>query len=141
MATRRTSEHDDPAAVAAFLAALDHPLKPVVEAVRRATLAADPAITEGIKWNSPSFYCHGWFATVNVRPKEGVLVVLHLGAKGRDDGTLRATLADPAGLLTWKSDDRALVAFADEADFRAKKRAFAAIVSQWAKYQTGRAGG
>jgi hypothetical protein len=52
---------NDSKAVDEFLSKLKHPLKPVVEAIRSATLSADPRITEGIKWNAPSFYCNGWF--------------------------------------------------------------------------------
>ena len=47
---------------------MSDPLKPLVEAIRATILGADSQITEGVKWNSPSFYRHGWFATVNVRP-------------------------------------------------------------------------
>src|SRR5829696_232700 len=85
-------EHDDAASVDAFMDSLQHSLKPVVEAVRKTILAADRTITEGIKWNSPSFYRHGWFATVNVRAKHGVLVVLHHGAKAKGNADLAASL-------------------------------------------------
>ena len=128
-------EYDDSASVDALMGSLKHPLKPVVEAVRKAILAADRSITEGIKWNSPSFYCHGWFATVNVRPKHGVLVVLHHGAKARSDADLGATLEDPSNLLQWLGKDRATVAFVDDADFKKKQSAFTKIIRQWAKYQ------
>jgi hypothetical protein len=128
-------EYDDPDSVEAFMDALKHPLKPVVEAVRKTVLAADKSITEGIKWNSPSFYRHGWFATVNVRPNHGVLVVLHHGAKARSDADLGATLQDPSNLLQWLGKDRATVAFTDDADFQKKQSAFTKIIRQWAKYQ------
>ena len=58
-------EHDDSPGVTAHVAEDDASTEANLEAVRRAILAADPAITEGIKWNSPSFYCHGWFATIS----------------------------------------------------------------------------
>ena len=128
-------EYDDAASVDALMDSLSHPLKSVVEAVRKAILAADRSITEGIKWNSPSFYCHGWFATVNVRPRHGVLVVLHHGAKARSDADLGATLEDPSNLLQWMGKDRATVAFSDDADFKKKQSAFTKIIRQWAKYQ------
>lgn len=85
--TRRTgarvNEYDDPASVAAYLAALDHPLKPVLEAVRGAILAADPGVTEGVKWSSASFYRHGWFATIGARPKHGVQSSSTTGRRSR----------------------------------------------------------
>ena len=147
MATRRkpaasprqtsvTPEHDDSAAVTEYLNSLKHPLKPVVEAIRRTILAADPAITEGIKWNSPSFYRDGWFATVNLRPKPGVLVVLHHGAKSPAGAGLRDTIDDPAHLLTWPSKDRALAAFASAEEFSARRESFQNVIRQWVQHQT-----
>jgi hypothetical protein len=128
-------EHDDTAAVTAYLSALEHPLKAVVEEIRSAILAADPAITEGIKWSSASFYCHGWFATANVRAKGAVQVVLHHGAKVRDGAALGQSMEDPARLLTWLSADRAVVAFTSGDDFQGKRAAFLEVIRQWAAYQ------
>jgi hypothetical protein len=79
--TPAAAEHDDPAGVAAYLAGLDHPLKPVVEAIRATILGADPAVTEGVKWTSASFYRRGWFATINARARGGVQVVFHHGPR------------------------------------------------------------
>ncbi|MFO0810116.1 MAG: DUF1801 domain-containing protein [Gemmataceae bacterium] len=134
--TSRRSDHDDTAAVTAYLTSLNHPLKPVLEAIRRTILKADRAITEGIKWNSPSFYCHGWFATINLRAKSGAMIVLHHGAKARADNTLSRTIDDSTQLLTWLAPDRAVVSFVDGEDFRRKRGAFQKIVEQWAAYQT-----
>ena len=58
----------------------------MVQALRRTILKADPRISEGIKWRSVSFYCEGWFATLQERSKHGLLLVLHLGAKKRAAG-------------------------------------------------------
>lgn len=128
-------EHDDTAAVTAYLAALEHPLKPVVEEIRAAIRAADPAITEGVKWSSASFYCHGWFATANVRAKGTVQVVLHHGAKVREEAALGQTIEDPSRLLTWLSADRAIITFTGGDDFQGKRAAFTAVIRQWAAYQ------
>jgi hypothetical protein len=59
------------AAVAAFLRGLEHPLKQELEAVRRLILAASPTIHEGIKWNAPSFRTDEYFATMNLRARNG----------------------------------------------------------------------
>ncbi len=128
-------EHDDTAAVTAYLEALDHPLKPVVVAVRSAILGAGSGITEGIKWNSASFYCHGWFATANVRARGAVQIVLHHGAAVREDASLRSSIEDAAGLLKWMSADRAVVTLTGLADFEARREAFVLIIRQWAAYQ------
>jgi hypothetical protein len=132
---QRHSEHDDPEAVNAYLKLLEHPLKPVLEEIRRTILAADPRITEGIKWNSSSFYCYGWFAAINIRAKSGVQVVLHHGAKIRDDSTLSLTIDDSSQLLTWPSKDRAIVTFVSTENFQNDRAAFKNIIKQWAEYQ------
>lgn len=126
-------EFDNSAAVDETIAALEHPLKPVVEAIRRTILAADRRITEGIKWNSPSFYCNGWFVTLNLRARDKVIVVLHHGAKSQVTSSLRQTLDDSAHLLNWLSTDRATVTFFDVKDFEGKQMAFNTIIQQWAE--------
>jgi hypothetical protein len=129
-------EFDDSEAVTAYMEMLEHPLKSVIEAIRRTIQAADNRITEGIKWNSPSFYCHGWFATFHLRAKNGVQVVLHHGAKARNDTSLSLTLEATSHLLTWPSKDRATVSFTSIEDFQNKQGAFEKIIKQWADYQS-----
>ena len=84
--SRKWTKSDTTEAVSAYMAALEHPHKALVEALRRAVLGADPAIAEGIKWNAPSFRTHEYFATTHLRTKDGVGLILHLGARPRDGG-------------------------------------------------------
>ena len=128
-------EHDDSSGVTALIAGMAHPLKPLIEAVRQTILAADPAITEGVKWNSPSFYCHGWFATISTRKPTQVDVVFYCGAKVRANCTVKEVIDDPERLLTWPSKDRALLSFKSDADFQARLKSFRRITSQWTAYQ------
>ncbi len=117
--------------VDAWLAALDHPQKDVIAEVRAAVLAADPRITEGIKWNAGSFRTTEWFATFNVLGPKGpkdVGLVLHRGARAVASG---APIADPAGLLTPLGPDRARVAFGDLSDVARKAEAFEALLRAW----------
>jgi hypothetical protein len=123
-----------PEDVDAFIAALDHPHKPEILALRQVILGADPAIAEGIKWNAPSFRTSEWFGTFHLRAKEGVQVILHLGAKKRADAGEIAAIADPEGLLEWLAADRATVKFSDLADVEARGPAFAAVVRRWIKH-------
>lgn len=57
-------------------------------------------------------------------------MILHLGAKKRDDSAV-AAIADPEGLLAWLGADRASVKFRDLADVEARGPAFAALVRRW----------
>jgi hypothetical protein len=120
--------------VEAFLAALEHPCKPELHAVREMILGADPAIAEGIKWNAPSFRTSESFATFHLRAKDGVQVILHLGAKKRDDADPGAGIADPGALLEWLAKDRASVKFRDLQDIEAKRAAFMDVIRQWIRH-------
>lgn len=126
-----TTAADTTQAVDAFMQGLDHPFKNEIETIRRTILAADPAIAEGIKWNVPSFRTTEYFATLNLRAKAGLGVILHLGAKVRDTATTGVSIHDPEQLLTWLAKDRAGVTFAGAADIDAKQPAFTALLKQW----------
>lgn len=116
----------------AFLAALDHPLKADIEAVRKLILAADPAIADGVKWNSLSFRHTDWFTTVNLRSKDVIQLVMHTGAKAKDNPKLK--IPDENGLLVWLAKDRALATLGAGKTLRANAKAFQAIVKAWIRY-------
>src|SRR5690349_8074472 len=118
--------------VAAFLDALDHPLAPAVVALRKVVLAVDPSIAEAVKWNAPSFRTTEHFATMNLRKRDSLLLILHLGAKKR--ALPKLAIEDPQRLLQWLGPDRAAVAFADASDVAAKAPALRAILRQWLAY-------
>jgi hypothetical protein len=128
-ARQHTSPHDTSAAVDAFLAALVHPHKDVVEALRALILSAAPSIREGVKWNAPSYRTGEYFATTHLRDKQGLGLILHFGAKVR--GGKAPEIPDPSGLLKWLAADRARVQFDDLADFKAKSSALKKIVRAW----------
>jgi len=52
-----------PPTVDTFMAALDHPYKAEVQAVREIILGVHDGITEQVKWNAPSFGYEGYLAT------------------------------------------------------------------------------
>ena len=138
MATAGKARHQTPAdtskAVAAFMLALDHPYKKEIEVLRRIILSAHPSIAEGIKWNAPSFRTTEYFATFHLRAKEGIGLILHLGAKARGPAAPKVDIKDPGGLLQWLGKDRAMVTFADAADVSAKRRLFATVVKEWIRF-------
>ena len=117
-----------------YLTALEHPMKSGVQRLRLAILDSDAGISECIKWNAPSFATTEHFATVHLRAKTGVQLVLHLGTRPRPDTGVRAGVADPARLLEWRAPDRATITFADAADVAAKGDALADIVRQWLRF-------
>lgn len=108
-----------------------HPLHREIDAVRRIILGASPAISEGVKWNAPSFRTEkGWFATIHLRRTESLDIVLHLGAKTRAD--LKAfSIADPDGLLKWLGKDRAMLSLGKGRAIVRRRAAIEAIVRAW----------
>lgn len=128
---RSTSAPED---TEVFLASLDHPFKQEILAIREVILGADPGIAEGIKWNAPSFRTSEHFATLNLRAKDGVLVILHRGAKKRESPILHDAIADPEGLIEWLGDDRASVKFHHLEEIRARRSAFVNVIRQWIQH-------
>jgi uncharacterized protein YdhG (YjbR/CyaY superfamily) len=122
------------ASVTALLRDLDHPLKKEIEAVRLNILGVSPAISEGVKWNAPSFRtAEEFFATVNLRAKDEVQVIFHLGAKTRPNLEV-FKIADPKGLMRWLGKDRALVTLGAGREIAANRKALEAIVRAWIKH-------
>ena len=122
---------DSTRAVDEFMLSLDHRHKGEIEAIRAAILGADDSIAEGIKWKAPSFRTSEYFATINLREKKGIGMILHLGAKVRNIPSGSMVIDDPAKLLKWLGRDRAMIVFESREDFSAKKAAFERIIQQW----------
>lgn len=119
------------AGVSALVAALDHPLKKEIAAARLTLLGAAAGVSEGVKWNAPSFAAKGdYFATIHLRADKEVQVIFHAGAKAKGK-KLKGKIADPEGLLRWLGDDRAMAALGAGAAFRANRPALAALAAAW----------
>ena len=113
------------------MSSLQSPRLALVQALREAILEVDKSVAEGIKWNAPSFRTSEYFATTNHRVKEGIGVILHLGAKVRElpDGAI--SIEDTQGMLKWLAKDRAAVEFKDLAALLSARSALQAILKQW----------
>lgn len=127
-AKRPTKNSQTDPEVEAYLKSLDHPAKKEIEAIRKIILGVDPAIREGIKWNSPSFRVDDWFATLNLH-KGIVRLILHTGAKAKSLN--QTSIPDPKGLFQWLAKDRAMVSFESEKDVKAKRSALVALLKKW----------
>ncbi len=132
MTTKIARTRADPGVVA-FLAALDHPLKAEIVAVRDIILGVSADIGEGVKWNAPSFRTTAYFATVNLRSRDTLQLIFHLGAKVRPD-VASMEIADPAGLMKWLAKDRCLVTLGAGKAFKANTPAFKTLVPDWIRY-------
>jgi hypothetical protein len=132
--TTKSTKRSVSESVETFLASLDHPFKQEILALRQIILDAAPSIAEGIKWNTLSFRTSEYFATFHLRAKDGVQIILHLGAKVRENPTSAVAIADPESLLEWIAKDRASAKFRDLKDIDARRSSFAHIIRQWIKH-------
>ena len=125
----KAADADTTAAVDQFMSGLKHPHKSAIEALRQIVCGADPSIAEGIKWNAPSFRTTEYFATTQLRSKEGIGIILHLGAKARQSPSFQ--VEDPRGLIKWLAKDRASANFAGLEDVKAHETALRDVVREW----------
>ena len=65
--------------VAQYMAALEHPMKAEIEALRAIILGANVKISERIKWNAPSYYYQEDIVTFGppARKPDEILLVFH----------------------------------------------------------------
>ncbi|GAB3338036.1 hypothetical protein GCM10027299_49760 [Larkinella ripae] len=70
----KPSESDQ---VAAFMAALDYPLKAEVETLRQRIKEASPELSERIKWNAPSYYTEADLLTFNFHSAKEIRLIFH----------------------------------------------------------------
>lgn len=103
----------------------------MITILRQAILAADPAIVENEKWNSPNFTYDGLDrVTLRLHPKGFVQVIFHRGAKKRADVD-SFHFDDPTGLLEWPAPDRAVLTVADLAQATALSGELTQLVRRW----------
>jgi hypothetical protein len=99
--------------------------------VRDAVLAADPGITETVKWNAPNFVFDGADrVTLRLPPRGRLQVILHRGAKVRDD-VETFEFDEPSGRLVWPARDRGILTLEDEADAAASASFITDLVQRW----------
>ncbi|TFV73332.1 DUF1801 domain-containing protein [Blastococcus sp. CT_GayMR19] len=114
-----------------YMAELEHPLKAGIERLRAAILASNDGITEHVKWNAPSFrYAGADRVTFRLQPGDRLQLVLHRGAKVRDDAA-DFRFDDDSGQLDWVAPDRAVVTFRDLDDVAARQTAVVDVVKRW----------
>lgn len=134
MAAAKTSAAppSQPGEVDAWMDQLNHPLKPVAQALRRIILAADARVGEHIKWNHPAFFYTGEMEPFDPKEYKRHLIVFNLHSK--DGGVLLvfwngARAEDPGGLLSGDyADGRRLARFHTLADVAAAKKPLTNII-------------
>lgn len=114
------------AEVDAWMAAYVNPMKPVVQAVRDAVLAADPRVTETIKWQSPTFVHNGNIASFNPRSKQFASLMFHTGAQIPGDHAI----------LEGGGDVARYVRFSDLDDVERKRADLTRVIRAWCDWKS-----
>jgi len=115
-----------------FMTDFDDERKPLVEALLKAILEACPTLTETIKWNAPSFCFNGKDRlTIMLHKKDRVGLILHTGAKPKEDKNAPHLYTDETELLEWNSNIRATISFSDLTEFLSKRTLFKKAVKRW----------
>ena len=119
-----------PTSVSTFLAALKHGRKSEVEFLRAAVLNSDPAISEQIKWNAPSFCWRGEDrVTMRLQPNDRIQLIFHRGVKPKE--TQGFKFEDPTGLIEWATVDRGVVTISDKSMLSKRMMELVALIKDW----------
>lgn len=133
MAAPPSTRPSAPDQVEQYMKGLKHPLKAVLEALRRIILGAHPDIGEEIKWNAPTFFYTGPMKPFDPKEYRRYLVVSNLFRKDcvRLVFWRGAKVQDPAGLLEGNyADGRRLALFHGMDEVKSRGKALRAIVRQ-----------
>lgn len=115
-----------------FLSEFAYERETLVRALLTAITEEYQHLTEIIKWNAPSFCDNGKDRmTIMLHKKNMVGLILHTGAKRKEDKKAPHLYDDSTGLLEWNSNIRATISFANIDDFLTKRELFKEAVQAW----------
>ncbi len=130
----KTSRLNPEELVADYFNKLNHPLKEVVETLRKIILSVDSEIAEQIKWNSPAYYYTGEMKpfdpkeykrdiiVFNLHKKEHILLVFPTGAR----------ISDPSGLLEGNfTDGRKVAKFVSPEEVNSRGEDLKNVIRLW----------
>jgi hypothetical protein len=129
-----TTKASEPEKVDAYIANLKHPLKPIVDALRKTILSADPSIGEEIKWNAPTFFYTGEMAPFNPKLYKRYVIVFNLFKTDciRLVFPSGARIGDTSGLLEGDyPDGRRLALFSSMDEVHSKKAPLNRAIKKW----------
>jgi hypothetical protein len=114
---------DGTTAVDSYMDGLDHPFAAQLQTVRGYILDAHPAVSERIKWKSPSFHVGvDDLGAFELRPREFLRLILVFP---------HGLVDDPTGLMMGTWADRRELRFAGVEDVAAKRLPLQRVVRDW----------
>lgn len=100
---------------------------------RKIILTAEPKLEENLKWNGPNYVYDGVDRiTFNLMNREQkVKLLIHMGAKRKENKTGKPVLSEDNGIVDWQSDIRGIVSFDSIEDIVSKKEALIKLIQAW----------
>lgn len=119
----------------AFYAGQSGDTRTQVEAIRQIIMAAEPQLTEKLKWNAPNFVFEGEDRlTLNLMNKEGkVKLIFHMGATRAEDRKADPVMTDTTGLIFWNSNIRGTLTFESSLHVSQVRDQLTGLVRDWLK--------
>jgi len=117
--------------VTKFLDEMNHPLRTLIELMRRVIMSTGVGLSEGIKWNGPNYSLNGEDRiTLKLYPPKQIQMIFHRGAKVKEQPKERL-IKDEYSILTWKENDRAIAAFKSIEEFEQNRWQVKEVVTKW----------
>ena len=115
-----------------FLKDLPADRKEQVTMLRSIIMATNTNLTEHIKWNSPSYVLDGEDRiTFNMHYPDKTMVLLHMGARRKENKGTEPIMKDATGLITWNSDIRGTLTFSSIEDIQNKQDKVDGLLKTW----------
>ena len=115
-----------------FLNDLPEDRRQQVEALRSIIKSVNPALTEHIKWNSPSYVLDGEDRiTFNMHYSDQTMILLHMGATRKENKKADPIMNDETGLIKWNSDIRGTLAFSSLDDITNSQADIIKVLTAW----------
>ncbi len=128
------TKDSQPEEVDAYIRAMTHPLKNVVEELRAIILNTDCRIGEEVKWNAPAFFYTGAMAEFDPKKYKRHLIVFNLFKKDcvRLVFPSGVSIRDTSGLLVGDyPDGRRLALFSSLVEVHSKRVALERVIRKW----------
>ena len=122
--------------VDAYMKAVKHPLKKVIESLRQIILKTDSEVGEEIKWNAPTFFYSGEMKPSDPKEYKRYIIVFNLFRKDciRLVFPSGAKLNDNSGLLEGEyADGRRLALFYSLQEVKSREKDLQKLIKTWLK--------
>ncbi|MFZ1703024.1 MAG: DUF1801 domain-containing protein [Saprospiraceae bacterium] len=117
--------------VSSFLDDKELPLRQEIEVLRQLLVKTEWGLNENIKWNGPNYsYRNTDCITMKIFPPKNIQLIFHRGVKVLEMPA-QHLIDDSSGLMSWKTNDRAVVTFTNLEEIKENLDALTIIIHSW----------